>query len=499
MNDKTVKIIILGLYLLGMLGVGFFTMKKNKGFSDYILGGRKLGVWTTALSAQASDMSGWLLLGLPAAVYTSGLVESWVAIGLAIGTYLNWKVIAKRLRLYTECADNSLTIPDYLQNRFGGNVRYLRVVPALVIIFFFAVYTSSQFAAGAKLFSTILGVDYKTALIVGSIVIISYTLLGGFFAVSTTDVIQGVLMFIALIIVPLYAIFVVCGWGNIVDAAYAKDVNFLNMFKSMNGQTVSVIAILSGLAWGLGYCGQPHILARFMAIDNPKNIKTSRRIACVWVLITLVASVMVGIIGRCYFKTELPDAEYIFMHMVDGIFPTVIAGIFLAAILAASMSTADSQLLVTTSSIADDIYKEVFKKDATDRQLLTVSRISLAVVAVIAVAIAWNPDSSVFGLVSYAWAGLGASFGPVVLMSLFWKRMNKQGATAGMVSGAFTVIVWNILRSNLPKVTLFSLYELLPAFIISLIFIVVVSKLTSEPSKEVTDTFDEVTLKLKEN
>lgn len=497
MDDKALKIIILGLYLLGMLIVGFLTMKKNKGFSDYILGGRKLGVWATALSAQASDMSGWLLLGLPAAIYLSGLVESWVAIGLAIGTYLNWKVIAKRLRLYTETAGNSLTIPDYIQNRFGGNAPYLRAIPALVIIFFFAVYTSSQFAAGAKLFSTILGVDYKYALIVGSIVIISYTLLGGFLAVSITDVIQGVLMFIALIIVPLYAIFVVCGWGNIIDAAHATDVNFLSMFKAVGGKSISIIAILSGLAWGLGYCGQPHILARFMAIEKPSHIKTARRIACSWVTITLIASVMVGLIGRCYFKTDLPDAEYVFMHMVDGIFPAVIAGIFLAAILAASMSTADSQLLVTTSSIADDIYKALIKKDATDKQLLVVSRISLAIVAVIAVFIAWDPNSSVFGLVSYAWAGLGASFGPVILVSLFWKRMNKLGAIAGMVSGAVTVIVWNILKVKLPNVSLFGLYELLPAFIIAVIFIFVVSKLTQEPSKQVTDTFDEVAEKMK--
>lgn len=497
MDDKTLKIIILGLYLLGMLIVGFLTMKKNKGFSDYILGGRKLGVWSTALSAQASDMSGWLLLGLPSVIYLSGLVESWVGIGLAVGTYLNWKVIAKRLRLYTESAGNSLTIPDYLKNRFGGNAPYLRAIPALVIIFFFAVYTSSQFAAGAKLFSTILGVDYKSALIVGSIVIISYTLLGGFLAVSITDVVQGVLMFIALIIVPLYAIFAVCGWSNIIDAAHATDINFLSMFKSTGGKSISIIAILSGLAWGLGYCGQPHILARFMAIKKPSHIKTARRIACTWVVITLIASVVVGVIGRCYFKTELPDAEYVFMHMVDGIFPAVIAGIFLAAILAASMSTADSQLLVTTSSIADNIYKALIKKDATDKHLLVVSRVSLAIVSIIAVFIAWNPESSVFGLVSYAWAGLGASFGPVILVSLFWKRMNKQGAIFGMLSGGLTVIVWNILRTKLPTVSFFGLYELLPAFIIAIIVIIVVSKATKEPDKKIIETFEEVERKIK--
>ncbi len=498
MSAQTIKLVILGVYLLFMLVIGFLTANKTKDFSDYILGGRKLGKWSTALSAQASDMSGWLLLGLPGAIYLSGLVEAWVAIGLAIGTYLNWKVVAKRLRVYTEVAGNSLTIPDYLENRFEDKTRVLRTVPALVIIFFFAVYTSSQFAAGAKLFSAILGVDYQKALIIGSIVIIGYTLLGGFLAVTFTDVIQGILMFIALVIVPIYAIATLGGWDVISQNASAVDVNFLNMFKTMGGKGVSIIAILSGLAWGLGYCGQPHILARFMAIEKPEQLKASRRIACVWVAITLVASVFVGIVGRTYFKTPLSDPEYVFMYMVDGMFPAVIAGIFLAAILAASMSTADSQLLVTTSSIAEDIYKQFSKKDVSDKKLLSVSRISLAIVSIIAVVIAWNPNSSVFGLVSYAWAGLGAAFGPVILVSLFWKRMNRQGAIAGMASGALTVIIWNLLESNFSNVSLFSLYELLPAFVVSVICIFAVSKLTSEPEQSVLDTFDKAQEKIKE-
>lgn len=497
MSEQNTKLIILGVYLLGMLIVGFLTMKKTKNFSDYVLGGRKLGKWTTALSAQASDMSGWLLLGLPGAIYLSGMVEAWVAIGLAIGTYLNWRIVAKRLRVYTESAGNSLTIPDFLENRFADKTRVLRTVPALVIIFFFAIYTSSQFAAGAKLFSAMLNIDYQKALIVGSLVIIGYTLLGGFLAVSFTDVIQGVLMFIALIIVPIYAIVTLGGWDVIAGSANAVDANFLSMFKSAGGKGISVIAILSGLAWGLGYCGQPHILARFMAIEKPDHLKASRIIACIWVAITLVAAVVVGIVGRTYFKAVLSDPERVFMYMVDGMFPAILGGIFLAAILAASMSTADSQLLVTTSSIAEDIYKPMFKKDISDSQLLVVSRVSLAIVSIIAVVIAWNPNSSVFNLVSYAWAGLGAAFGPVVLISLFWKRMNGTGAISGMVSGALTVIIWNALESRFPQVSIFGLYELLPAFIISIICIFAISMLTKEPEQDILDTFDEVQEKLK--
>ena len=497
MNDQTTKLVILGLYLLLMLVIGFMTAKKTKDFSDYILGGRKLGKWSTALSAQASDMSGWLLLGLPGAIYLTGMVEAWVAIGLALGTYFNWKVIARRLRIYTETAGNSLTIPDFLENRFADKTRVLRTIPALVIIFFFAVYTSSQFAAGAKLFSSILNMEYQHALIIGSIVIIGYTLLGGFLAVTFTDVIQGILMFLALIIVPIYALLTLGGFETIASNATAIDANFLNLFKTMGGNGVSLIAIFSGLAWGLGYCGQPHILARFMAIEKPDQLKASRRIACVWVAITLVASVFVGVIGRTYFTSQLADPEYVFMYMVDGMFPAVIAGVFLAAILAASMSTADSQLLVTTSSIAEDIYKPFSKKEVSDKKLLSISRIALAIVAVIAVVIAWNPNSSVFGLVSYAWAGLGASFGPVILVSLFWKRMNKEGAIAGMAIGALTVIVWNLLESRFPSVSLFGLYELLPAFILSIVAIFAVSKLTKEPEQSVLDTFDEAQAKIK--
>lgn len=492
-TPQVIKLIILFAYLLGMLLIGLLSFKNTQEFQDYILGGRKLGKWATALSAQASDMSGWLLLGLPSAAYLAGVEAGWIAVGLGIGTYANWKIVAKRLRIYTEKTGNALTLPEYFKARFEDKSNLLSLVPALVIIAFFTVYTSAQFSTGAKLFEMLLGIPYQTALVLGCLVIIGYTFLGGFFAVSITDVIQGMLMFFALIIVPFVAIAEMGGFAVVGGKLAAVDPNFLSMFQATGSAgMVPILSIITNLAWGLGYFGQPHILVRFMAIKEPNDLKYSRRIATVWVTITLIASIAVGVLGRVFFAQALTDSEQVFMHMSDLLFPAAIAGVFLAAILAASMSTADSQLLVTAASIAEDVYRPFFDKKASDKKLLNVGRISVAVIALVAMFIAFDPNSSVFGLVSNAWAGLGAAFGPVVLLSLFWKRMNRIGAAAGMISGAVVVAVWNALESALPNTDIFSLYELLPAFLISLLCIVVFSLLTKEPSASIVETFNEV-------
>jgi sodium/proline symporter len=493
MDANVTKLIVLAIYLIAMVGIGYVYYQKTSDFADYVLGGRKLGSWTAALSAQASDMSGWLLIGLPGAAYVSGIEAAWIAIGLGLGTYVNWKVVALRLRSYTEVAGDSLTLSDYFENRFRDNTNILRLVSSIVIIIFFAVYTSAQFSAGAKLFETLMGIDYTVALLLGGAIIIAYTFLGGFMAVSFTDFIQGMLMFFALLVVPFVMVAELGGFGTAFEGLRQVDPNFLHLTKSTGGGAVSFIAIASNLAWGLGYFGQPHVLARFMAIGSTQQVKKARLIAMVWVAISLTAATFVGVFGRLYI-TGIDDPEKIFMMSVDTLFIPVIAGVLLAAILAASMSTADSQLLVTASSISEDIYKKYIKKDATDDQMLKVSRFSVIGIAVIALVIAFDPDSSVFALVSYAWAGLGAAFGPVIIASLFWRRTNKWGAIAGMISGAVTVIAW-IQIAKVSSATIFGLYELLPAFIISSISIYVVSLLTEKPSQEILDEYDDAVAK----
>lgn len=489
MDEGIIKIVILIIYLIGMIAVGVVFYRKTEGFSDYVLGGRGLGPWTAALSAQASDMSGWLLLGLPGAAYLAGLEAGWIAIGLGLGTYVNWKVVAVRLRSYTEVSGDSLTLSDFFENRFRDNTHILRTVSSLVILIFFTVYTSAQFSAGAKLFETLMGLDYTIALLLGAAVIIIYTFLGGFMAVSFTDFIQGMLMFFALVVLPFIMIAELGGFGSAFESLKQVDPHFLNIMKTTGGGgAISFIAIVSNVAWGLGYFGQPHILARFMAISSTQHIKISRKIAMVWVTISLAASVLVGILGRIYMP-GIMDPEKIFMLSVDTLLIPIFAGLFLAAILAASMSTADSQLLVTASTISEDIYKGYVNKDATDGQMIKVGRLSVVAIALLAVAIAFNPDSSVFSLVSYAWAGLGASFGPLILFALFWKRTNKWGAIAGLISGAVVVIGW-VQIGKISSAPIFGLYEIIPAFIISSLFIYFVSLATKEPSQEIYDEYD---------
>lgn len=480
-------IVTFTIYLFCMIGIGFIFYQKTEKMSDYILGGRKLNSWVTSLSAQASDMSGWLLIGLPGAAYATGIGASWIAVGLIVGTYLNWKFIAKRLRKYTQIAGNSITLPDYFENRFRDESKVLRVVSAVFILIFFLIYTASGFVAGAKLFNTVFGTPYLFALIIGAFVIISYTFLGGFKAVCWTDFFQGILMFFAIIIVPIAGMQVLGGSEITFEKLRAIDPSFLNIFSKGGGKMLTTIGIVSSLAWGLGYFGQPHILVRFMAIRSSEQVKKARWIAMVWVTLSLAAAVFVGIVGKVYLTEPLVEAETVFMVMVGKLFPSLIAGVLLSAILAAVMSTADSQLLVTASAIAEDFYKALLRKDASDSELVWVSRLTVIGVAIVAFIFAINPESSVFGLVSYAWAGFGAAFGPNIIMSLLWKRMTRNGALAGVLAGGVTALIWMPLKGGI-----FDLYEIVPGFIVSIIAIIVFSLLDKQPSQEILDEFEAV-------
>ncbi len=484
-NGSTILMFI--LYLGFMLGIGLYFYKKTDNLSDYVLGGRGLNSWVAAMSASASDMSGWLLMGLPGAAYISGYSAGWIGIGLWIGTYLNWRFTAKRLRKYSEISGDSITLSDYFENRFRDKSRVLRILSAFFIVLFFLVYTASGFVAGAKLFNTVFGLPYMTALIVGILVILGYTVMGGFLAVSWTDFFQGTLMFIAIVGVPIAAVSSLGGWGSTSASLKAINPELLNLFTNLDGSSLGFWSTVSLMAWGFGYFGQPHILARFMAIRTSAEVKQARIIAVVWTGISLIGAVLIGTIGIVFLESSLEGAavETIFMLMVNTIFHPLVAGVFLAAILAAVMSTADSQLLVTSSAFTKDFYKVFLKKDATDKELVLISRLAVAGVAVVAFFIATNPNSKVLDLVSYAWGGLGASFGPVVLISLYWKKMTRNGAIAGMVTGGLTVIIWKQLSGGL-----FDVYELLPGFIFGCIAIYIFSKFDKEPSQEIQDEFD---------
>lgn len=484
------------LYFIIMLVIGLVSYKRSKNMSDYFLGGRQLGTWSTAISAQASDMSGWLLLGLPGSILVSGLTESWIAIGLFIGTYLNWKIIATRLRKMSAAAGDAITIPEYFQNRFGSKSPVVRFVCAAIIFIFFLVYTASAFSSGAKLFEFVFGLDYTWSLAIGAFVIVAYTFLGGFLAVCWTDVIQGILMFFALVIVPIVCVCVTPDFMGVVNNAIeAKELasNYLSLFENADGG-IAWTTIISGLAWGLGYFGMPHILVRFMAIKSADLIKKSRLIACIWVFVTLGAAVFVGVAGYAFLHAEgneelltqfnaIGDAERIFMFLSSIIMPAVLAGIILCAILAAIMSTADSQLLVTASAVTADVFA-LIKKDASDKVQMWISRATVIVVSILAFVLALDPESSVMGLVSYAWAGLGAAFGPAILLSLFWKRMNITGALSGMIVGGITVVVWEQFFNDT------GIYSLLPAFVLALIAVVVGSLVSGKQPEGVDELFE---------
>ena len=492
------------IYLLFMLFIGWIYAKSNNNSADYFLGGRKLGGFVAALSAQASDMSGWLLMGLPGSVYALGTGQSWIAVGLFVGTVFNWLLISGRLRRYTIRANNSLTLPKYFENRFHDKSRVLLCVSSITIIIFFLVYTASAFAAGGKLFNSIFGIDYKIALTIGVIVILSYTFMGGFMAVCVTDFVQGTLMLIALLAVPLVALSIV-GPGNLAEALDKTNVAggssvFLGLMYN-GGEKYKAIEIISQLAWGLGYCGMPHILVRFMAVKNERELRKSKVVAIIWVFLSLLLACLIGVVGRAYLPELLSDGstEKVFIKMIMQIFIhdysiPVIGGIFLCAVLAAIMSTADSQLLVSSSSVAEDIFKGIIKKDANDKTVLRISRITVIVIAILAYFIALNPNNSIMGLVSNAWAGLGSAFGPIVLLSLFWKRSNLQGAIAGITSGALAVIIWDYIPffkgATLGKQT--GLYSLAVGFAISMVFIIAVSLLTPAPNEEIINEFNDV-------
>jgi sodium/proline symporter len=472
------------IYLVGMLVIGIIFYRLTKNLSDYILGGRKLGGAVAALSAGASDMSGWLLLGLPGAMYAAGMNQAWIAIGLTIGAYLNWQFVARRLRRFTELANDSITLPDYLENRFADRSRSLRVVSAIVILIFFAIYTSSGLVAGATLFEKSFGLDYNWALIIGALVIMSYTFLGGFMAVSWTDFFQGLLMFLALIVVPFIAIESIGGWGKAVATVDAMQQTRIDIFAE-----TTFLGIISLAAWGLGYFGQPHILARFMAIKNEKEVPKARMIGMTWMILSLYGAIFTGFTGIAYFKdSPLENSETVFIALTQTLFNPWIAGVLLAAILAAVMSTVDSQLLVCSSALAEDFYKQIFRRSASQKELVWVGRASVIGIALIALYLASNPDSKVLDLVSYAWGGFGASFGPIVILSLFWRKMTRNGALAGIIVGAATVIVWKQLTGG--PFAIFDVYEIVPGFILCAIAAIIGSKIGPPPDPEEMRQFE---------
>ncbi|HAS24375.1 MAG TPA: sodium/proline symporter PutP, partial [Vibrio sp.] len=421
-------------YLIMMLAIGVIAYKRTSNSTDYFLGGRSLGPWPAALSAGASDMSGWLLLGLPGYAYAAGFEAFWLAGGLLVGTWANWLISAKRLRTYSITTE-SLTLPEFLSRRFNDNSKLIQTISAFFILLFFLFYTSSGLVAGGKLFETVFGLDYTTAVIIGTVCVVSYTLFGGFLAVSWTDLVQGLLMSAALLIVPIAAMN--GGLGQLSSDLHNINPELLTLWNDAKGEPLSAIAIISLAAWGLGYFGQPHILARFKATRSNKDLVTARRIAVIWTALSMVGAMLVGLVGLIYVTNsgapKLDDGEKIFMLLVNAMFHPVIAGILLAAILAAIMSTADSQLLVSSSAMAEDLYKQILKKDATSEEIVRVGRFAVILISLIALVLAMTPDSSVLGLVSYAWAGFGAAFGPAIVLSLYWPRMNRNGALAGIV------------------------------------------------------------------
>ncbi|WP_394272418.1 sodium/proline symporter PutP [Butyricicoccus sp.] len=507
MSSTICIVIAIVLYLAMMLYVGYACSKRNSNVDDFYLGGRKLGPFVTAMSAEASDMSSWLLMGLPGVAYATGIADAaWTAIGLAIGTYLNWLIVARRIRVYSHTT-GSITLPDFFSNRYGDKKHLLSSVAAVIIIIFFIPYTASGFAACGKLFNSLFGVDYILAMLVSAAIIVGYCALGGFLAASTTDLIQSIVMTIALFIVICFGIVSAGGWDAVLDNARALP-GYLSLTEihdpaSSTSSSYSPLTIASTLAWGLGYFGMPHVLLRFMATEDEDKLKTSRRIATIWVVISMAVAVLIGIVGLAMSNAgilpALEDSETVIIniaHVISqyGIIPALIAGVILSGILASTMSTADSQLLAAASSVSQNIIQDLFGVQMSEKKSMRTARVTVVLIAIVAVFLARDPNSSVFKIVSFAWAGFGATFGPVVLLALFWKRSNKWGALAGMVAGGVMVFVWKFGIATLGGV--FAIYELLPAFVIACIVNVVVSLLTPAPSREVTDIFDAVTAKM---
>ncbi len=517
MDSNSIQILIsMVIYMAVVIGIGvWFAKRANKSSDDYFLGGRSLGPWVTAMSAEASDMSGWLLMGLPGVAYWCGLADAaWTAIGLAIGTYVNWLIVSKRLRRYSVRANNSITLPDFFSNRFREKKKLILTVAAVFILIFFTVYAASCLVTCGKLFSTLFfgGNHYQLMMIVGALFVLLYTILGGFLAESASDFMQGVVMIVALVVIVVVGTISAGGLGAVIENSKAIP-GFLDFFglasPALNeaGEQIvvagtpifgapadyTILSICSCMAWGLGYFGMPQVLLRFMAIREEKKLKMSRRIAMIWVVISLGVAVFIGIMGRQLFPTEhltKSASENIFITLATSSLPAILAGFVMAGILAATISSSDSYLLIAASSVSKNIFQGVVKKNATDKQVMWLTRITLVAITLVAIIIAWKEDSVIFNIVSFAWSGFGATFGPLMLFSLFWKRTTRAGAIAGMVSGGVMVFVWKLLISKLSGV--FAIYELLPAFIISSIVIVIVSLLTPAPSQEIQDDFDAV-------
>lgn len=515
MTPETIRILIaMVIYMAAVVAIGvIFAKRANASSDNYFLGGRSLGPWVTAMSAEASDMSGWLLMGLPGVAYWCGLADAfWTAIGLAVGTYINWLIVSKRLRRYSIKAGNAVTLPEFFSNRFKEKNPVILMISAIFILIFFTVYASSCFVTCGKLFSTLFGASYISMMLLGAVFVLLYTVLGGFLAESASDFMQAIVMIIALVTVLGTGIHAAGGVSEV--AENLRNIpGFLEFFGMANptlteegtqaivnnapvfGEKLpyGFLSVVSMMAWGLGYFGMPQVLLRFMAIRDEKELSRSRRIATVWVLISLVAAILIGLVGRALYPTGLltgSDAESVFILLSTNLLPALLAGFIMAGILAATISSSDSYLLIAASAFAKNIYKGVVKKDAGDKQVMWMSRLVLVLIAVVAAVIALDENSVIFTLVSFAWAGFGATFGPLMLFSLFWKRMNRAGAIAGMVSGGVAVFVWKLLLKPLGGV--FGIYELLPAFLISCIFIVAVSLLTAPPAKEIEEEFDEV-------
>ncbi|MGR8015528.1 sodium/proline symporter PutP [Bacillus sp. RM3] len=470
-------VISLSIYFIGMLAIGWYAFRKTNDLNDYMLGGRGLGPYVTALSAGAADMSGWMLMGLPGAMYTTGLSSGWLAVGLISGAYLNYLFLAPRLRSYTEVADDAITIPDFFDKRFKDSSTLLKAVSAVIIMIFFTLYTSSGMVSGGRLFESAFGAHYMFGLILTSSIVILYTLFGGFLAVSLTDFVQGAIMFLALVLVPIVAFTQLGGPVATFNDIQQIDPKLLDIFRG-----TSVIGIISFLAWGLGYFGQPHIIVRFMAITTVKDLKPARRIGMSWMIVSVIGSLSVGLVGVAYVhetSTTLADPETIFIVFSKVLFHPYITGFLLSAILAAIMSSISSQLLVTASAMTEDLYRTFFRRKASDKELVMIGRISVLVVAIVAIGLSLNPSDTILDLVGYAWAGFGSSFGPVILLCLYWKRMNHHGTLAGMIVGAVVVLVW--ISTGLNNTT--GLYEMVPGFILSGLTAIIVSLLTNKPSK----------------
>ena len=490
--------ITFGLYLVAVLGIGFFAYFSTRNFDDYILGGRSLGAFVTAMSAGASDMSGWLLMGLPGAIYASGLIEAWIAIGLTIGAYFNWLLVSGRLRVHTELNNNALTLPEYFAHRFGEHGKLMKVVSAAIILFFFTIYCASGIVAGARLFQSLFeGMSYETAMWLGAGATIIYTFIGGFLAVSWTDTLQASLMIFALILAPVMVYLALGGAAEmnaaIAQAATQSGVQYSQLFPE---KSAGWLAAISAAAWGLGYFGQPHILARFMAAESVKSLHSARRIGMTWMILCLGGAVAVGYFGIAYFGANPADVgalagkkERIFIALTTLLFNPWIVGIILSAILAAVMSTLSCQLLLCSSAITEDFYKGFFRPNASQKELVWLGRMMVLLIAVISIVIAYNPESEVLGLVANAWAGFGAAFGPVVILSLLWKRMTAKGALAGMIAGAVVVIAWGPMFKDSAS-WLKNVYEMIPGFMFAAIAIIIVSLLSAKPDAAITDTFE---------